>query len=172
MRPQHSVRTDNTAAMRLIALLSALLFPGCTAFRQEPVTHLRGHLVLAVEPNPIVAVAVSENLYDLKFDIIMREDGGVGVTIENFTVDAIAFHTVTVQSQSFPATFITDRGYPAHIDAGKYLRFSFTKRWPLPTHLLLSGSSARVTARTVDDHGVRAETVVRVKVVVGADSSS
>jgi hypothetical protein len=88
------------------------------------------------------------------------------VRIEDFTVDAVAFKSVVVRSQTFPATFITDRGYPASIEAGKYLRFNFSKRWTLPAGLLLSGASARVEARTVDDNGVRGKSTVRVGVVV------
>jgi hypothetical protein len=127
---------------------------------------MKGRLVLEVVPNPITALPVGENLYDLKFDIIMREEGGVGVTIEDFTVEAIAFNALPVKKQTFPATFITDRGFPAQIEAGKYLRFSFTKRWQLPGNLLMSGASARVTARTVDANGRRGESFVRVAVNV------
>jgi hypothetical protein len=141
---------------------------GCHTLRDEGVAPLRGRLVLDVDPNPLLAVPAGHDRYELSFDIIMREAGGVGVRIESFTVEAIAFHTVTVQSQTFPAAFITERGYPARIEAGKYLRFSFTKHWQLPTRLLLSGASARVTARTVDDNGVRSVTVTRIGVVVAA----
>src|SRR5438477_436219 len=83
-----------------------------------------------VQPNPIIAVPVGDNWYELRFDIVMRETGGVDVRIENFTVEALALRGVPVHSQTYPATFITDRGYPASIQAGKYLRFNFTKRWP------------------------------------------
>jgi len=152
-------------ATRTFGVLFFLLAMACHTFRQEPVATLRGRLILDVEPNPLVAVPIGDDLYELKFDIIMREGGGVGVTIEDFTVEAIAFKTVTVHRQTFPATYITDRGYPAHVDAGKYLRFSFTRRWQLPTRLLLSGASARVTARSVDDNGVRGETENRIVVV-------
>ena len=96
----------------------------------------------------------------------MREAGGVDLRIEDFTIDALALKSNPVRSQTYPASFITDRGFPASIRAGKYLRFSFTKRWPLPTELLMSGAAARVTARTVDANGVRASTSVRVGVVV------
>ena len=122
--------------------------------------------MLEVDPNPIVAVPAGEDLYDLKFDIDMREEGGVGVRIEDFTVEAIAFRTVTVKQQTFPASYITERGYPAEVAAGKYLRFSFTKRWQLPSRLLMSGASARVTARTIDENGRRDQCVVRVGVVL------
>ncbi len=132
----------------------------------EPVAQLRGRLELSVVPNPIVATPLGADLYEMKFDIVMREAGGVGVRIEDFTVDAVAFRTVTVRSQTYPASFITDRGYPASIAAGKYLHFSFTKRWQLPGNLLRSGASARVTARTIDDNGVRDQSTVRVGVVV------
>lgn len=151
--------------MQRIALAIAVAFCGCQAFQTEEPTIQRGRLVLEVAPNPIVAILVADDLYELNFDIIMREEGGVGVRIEDFTVEAVAFRTVTVDRQTFPATFITERGYPAAIEAGKYLRFSFSKRWSLPTRLLLSGASARVTARTIDDNGRRNETVVRVGVV-------
>jgi hypothetical protein len=96
----------------------------------------------------------------------MREEGGVDVRIEDFTVEAIAFRTVPVKEQTFPASYITDRGYPADVAAGKYLRFSFTKRWQLPSRLLMSGASARVTARTIDANGRRDQCVVRVGVVL------
>lgn len=141
-----------------------MLAAACHAFRDEAPAVLRGRLVLEVDPNPIQAVSVGEDLYEMTFDIIMREEGGVAVSIEDFTVEAVAFRTVTVQSQTYPASFITERGYPAAIEAGKFLRFSFTKRWSLPSRLLLSGASARVRARTRDANGARGETFVRVDV--------
>ena len=143
-----------------------LMFAACSSFQQEEPTILRGRLVLEVVPNPIVAVPVREDLYDFHFDIVMREEGGVDLTIEEFTVEAIAFNTIPVRKQTFPGSYITERGYPATVDAGKYLRFSFTKRWQLPGTLLMSGASARVTARTVDENGRRNETNVRVGVHV------
>jgi hypothetical protein len=112
----------------LAAIVASIVFDGCAALAPEPVVTLRGHLELSVEPNPIVATPLGGDLYEMKFDIVMREAGGVALRIEDFTVDAVAFGTVTVKSQTFPASFITDRGYPASIQAGKYLRFSFTNR--------------------------------------------
>ncbi len=152
---------------RVILALSAVLgLFGCSALPREQVAPLRGRLELSVEPNPIVAHPLGGDLYELNFDIVMREAGGVGVRIEDFTVDAVAFKSVVVRSQTFPATYITDRGYPAEIESGKYLRFSFSKQWTLPAALLLSGASARVEARTVDDNGVRGKSTVKVGVVV------
>ncbi|HET7712060.1 MAG TPA: hypothetical protein VFL80_09045 [Thermoanaerobaculia bacterium] len=138
----------------------------CAGIPAESPAALKGHLVLDVDPNPLVARQVGEDLYEVAFDIIMREQGGVGVRIDDFTVDAIAFKGVTVQSQMFPASFITDRGYPANVAAGKYLRFSFVKRWSLPTRLLLSGASLRVTARTTDENGRRNVSNARIGVTV------
>ncbi len=152
--------------MKAPAVLLLLLLPACHTIRQESAAPLRGRLVLEVEPNPIPAVPVGDDFYELSFDIIMREAGGVGVRIVDFSVDAMAFKTVVVQSQTFPASYITDRGYPATIQPGKYLRFSFVKRWNLPTRLLLSGASARVRARTIDDNGARGESVTRIGVVL------
>ena len=144
-----------------------MIYAGCAAIPKESVAPLRGRLELEVEPNPIVAVPVGGNWYDLKFDIIMREAGGVDVRIEDFTVDAMALKAIPVRSQTFPAKFITDRGYPDAIRAGKFLRFGFMRRWPLPTELLLAGASARITARTIDANGARGETTIRVGVRVG-----
>ncbi|MFZ2491325.1 MAG: hypothetical protein WA208_07555 [Thermoanaerobaculia bacterium] len=152
--------------MRRPFVTAALVFlAACSSLDPEVAVVPRGRLVLAVEPNPIVAAPLGGDQYELKFDIVMREEGGVGVRIENFTVDAVAFGTVTVQTQTLPAKAITDRGYPASVEAGKYLRFSFTKVWTLKTELLLSGASARVTANFVDENGVRGVTHVRVDVV-------
>ncbi|MGZ8867334.1 MAG: hypothetical protein ACXW2P_03245 [Thermoanaerobaculia bacterium] len=153
-------------ATTLILGILALLC-GCHAFRDEPAVPLKGRLVLEVIPNPLVARPLGHDWYELQFDIVMREEGGVGVRIEDFTVEAVAFRTVTVSTQTFPASYITDRGYPAAVDAGKHLRFSFTRRWQLPTPLLLSGASARVRARTMDANGIRNESTVRVGVTVG-----
>jgi len=152
--------------------LALMLILSCAALPKESPAALTGHLVLDVAPNPLVARVVGEDLYEVAFDIIMREEGGVGVRIEDFTVDAIAFKTITVQSQTFPATFITDRGYPAEVAAGKYLRFRFVKRWSLPTRLLLSGASVRVTARTTDVNGRRDVSNVRIGVVVDGTTPS
>jgi hypothetical protein len=144
-----------------------LIFAACSTIPRESVAPLRGRLELEVEPNPIVAVPVGGNWYELHFDIIMREAGGVDVRIEDFTVDALALKGIPVRSQTFPAKFITDRGYPADIRSGKFLRFAFTRRWPLPTELLLSGAAARITARTIDANGARGESTIRVGVRVG-----
>ena len=152
--------------MRRYVVLIAILAFACSTIPHEQAVPMRGRLELSVEPNPIVAHPLGGDLYQLDFDIVMREAGGVAVRIQDFTVDAVAFRTVVVRSQTYPATYITDRGYPASIDAGKYLRFTFSKRWTLPAAFLYSGASARVDARTIDDNGVRGTSSVRVGVVV------
>ncbi|MDQ6802377.1 MAG: hypothetical protein M3041_16280 [Acidobacteriota bacterium] len=144
-----------------------MIFAACSVIPKESVAPVQGRLELEVEPNPIVATPLGGNWYELHFDIIMRETGGVDVRIEDFTVDALALKAIPVRSQTFPAKFITDRGYPSAIRAGKYLRFGFTRRWPLPTELLLTGAAARITARTIDANGARGETTIRVGVRVG-----
>jgi len=125
---------------------------------------VRGHLVLDTNPNPLIAKRVGDDLYEFDFDIIMREGGGVGVRIEDFTVEAIAFRTVVVRSQNFPASAITDRGYPASVDPGKYLQFHFVKRWSIP-HAMLTHASVHVSARTIDANGRRDASDVRIGVV-------
>jgi hypothetical protein len=150
---------------RTLWLIALILTSACAATSEKPAI-LKGHLVLDVDPNPLVARRVGDDLYEFTFDILMREAGGVDVRIEDFTVDAIAFKTLTIQSQTFPATFITDRGYPAAIAAGKILRFSFVKRWKIPMRLVVSGASLRVSARTIDADGHRDTSEVHIGVIV------
>ncbi|HEX9161755.1 MAG TPA: hypothetical protein VF980_08625 [Thermoanaerobaculia bacterium] len=149
----------------LVFAIGVLLLSGCASTPREQPALLKGHVVLDVDPNPLVARKVGNDVYEFAFDIIMREAGGVDVRIQDFTVDAIAFKTVTVQSQTFPAQFIVDHGLPASIAAGKYLRFSFVKRWTVPTRLLLSGAALHVSARTVDANGRHDTSEVRIGVV-------
>lgn len=125
---------------------------------------IRGRIVLETIPNPLVAKSLGGDAYEVAFDLVMREEGGVDTRIEDFTVDAIALGGVIVRSETHPATFITDRGYPATIAAGQFLRFRFVKRWTLPTQLLLSGAAVRVTARTIDANGAKDVTTYRAPV--------
>lgn len=152
--------------MRRLArsLLVLLLLVGCGTIPTEQPAMLRGTLVLDTVPNPLVARSLGGDEYEVAFDIVMREEGGVATRIESFTVDAIALGGVVVRSETHPATFITERGYPAEVPAGQYLRFRFLKRWKLPTDLLLSGAAIRVTARTIDANGMRNVTKFRTDV--------
>ena len=71
---------------RLPVVLISLIVFSCAGRTPEPIAKLRGQLELSVDPNPIVATPLGNDLYELKFDIVMREAGGVGVRIEDFTV--------------------------------------------------------------------------------------
>lgn len=150
--------------MRRLPSLLFLLVVACGTIPTEQPAMLRGTLVLDTVPNPLVAKSLGGDEYEVAFDIVMREEGGVATRIESFTVDAIALGGVVVRSETHPATFITERGYPAEVPAGQYLRFSFLKRWKLPTDLLLSGAAIRVTARTIDANGMRNVTKFRADV--------
>ena len=145
-------------------LLIALLVTACSSLPQEAPTLLRGRLVLETIPNPLLARPLGDDLYEMAFDIVMREEGGVDTRIEQFTVEAIALGGVVVRSETHPASFITSRGYPAEVKAGKLLQFHFVKQWTLPTDLLLSGAAVRVTARTIDANGRRDVTTFRARV--------
>lgn len=134
---------------------------------REAPRQIRGHLVLETVPTPLVAKPLGGDEYEMAFDIVMREEGGVDTRILDFTVDALALGGLVVRSQTEPAEFITNRGYPATVPAGQYLRFSFVKRWRLPTDLLLKGAAVRVTARTIDANGARHVTTFRTDVVRG-----
>lgn len=148
----------------LVPLILLLVAVGCSSVSAERPASLRGQLVLEVEPNPIPVTRVGDDLYEFRFAIIMREEGGVDVRIEDFTVEAIAFRTAVVRSAKFGAEEITRRGYPASVAAGQFMEYDFVRRWRIPARLLLSGASARVTVRTIDANGRRDETEVRVGV--------
>ena len=150
--------------MRRLAILVVVLLAACSSVDRETPRPIRGRIVLDTVPNPLVAKSLGGDEYEVAFDLVMREEGGVDTRIEDFTVDAIALGGVVVRSETHPATYITSRGYPANVAAGQFLRFSFVKRWTLPTRLLLSGASLRVTARTIDANGARDVTVFRAAV--------
>ena len=145
--------------------LAVLLFAGCGSIAREEPRAIRGRLVLETVPAPLVARALGEDVYEVAFDIVMREEGGVDTRIVDFTVDAIALGGIIVRSETHPAAFIESRGFPSRVGAGEYLRFSFRKQWRLPSQLLLSGAALRVTARTVDANGARDESTFRTEVV-------
>ena len=142
----------------------AILIAGCAAMDREAPRPIRGHLVLETIPNPLVAKSLGGDAYEVAFDLVMREEGGVATRIEDFTVEALALGGVIVRSERHPAAYITARGYPAEVAAGQFLRFSFVKRWTLPTRLLLSGAAVRITARTIDASGARDVTTFRADV--------
>lgn len=156
---------------RAFLLTLILALAACTSIDPEEPTLLRGRLVLETVPNPLVAKALGNDLYEVAFDIVMREEGGVDTRIEDFTVEATALNGLFSKSETHPATYITSRGFPAHVAAGRYTRFSFRKRWSLPTDLLLSGAAITVTARTVDANGHRGVTTFRADVVRAGSSS-
>jgi len=145
-------------------LVTALLSVSCSTLPREIGNPLAGRLLLEISPNPIIAEHVEGRTYDFPFDIIMRETGGVDVTIDDFTVDITLLGVVTLFSQKFPATEISRRGYPVEIGSGKFLRFSFRKRKEVPNDLVFRSAIARVTAHTTDTNGRRGETKLEVQV--------
>lgn len=154
----------HNGVVRIALLLLTASTLACESLPREAPSARRGTLVLETLPNPLVARPLGGDLYEMRFDIVMREEGGVDTRIEEFTVDAIALKGVVVRSETHPATFITGRGYPAEVPAGRYLQFSFVKQWRLPSNVLLAGAALRVTARTVDANGKRNVTTFRADV--------
>lgn len=152
--------------MRLAAALAlSLVVAGCGSIAREEPRPIRGRLILETVPNPLVAKSLGNDDYEMAFDIVMREEGGVDTRIVDFTVDALALGAVVVRSETHRADFITSRGYPAEVPAGNYLRFSFVKRWRLPTDILLKGAAVRVTARTIDANGAGDVSTFRADVI-------
>jgi hypothetical protein len=147
-----------------LAVTILCLLSGCSGLVNEAPSVLRGTLVLETVPNPLIAKPLGGEEYEVAFDIVMREQGGVDTRIETFTVEAIAMAGIVIRSETHPASFITARGYPAQVAAGQYLRFSFVKRWRLPTDLLLAGAAVRVSAHTIDANGSRNLTTFRANI--------
>lgn len=148
---------------RFVAMLAAT-FLACAGLPRELPGEQRGTIVLDTIPNPLVALPLGDDEYEMRFEIVMREEGGVDTTIEEFTISALGPGGIVVRTETHPSIFITSRGYPASVEAGKYLSFDFVKRWRLPTPILLAGTSISVSARTVDVNGRRNTTVFRAPV--------
>lgn len=157
-------RSRENGVVKTRHLLLLILLAACASVDREAPRPIRGRLVLETIPNPLVAKSVGGDIYEVTFDLVMREEGGVDTRIDDFTIDAIALGGVVVKSETHPATYITSRGYPSNVAAGQHLRFTFVKRWTLPTALLLSGAAVRVTARTTDANGARDVTTFRAAV--------
>ncbi len=164
MNRRHESGGARVRVLLLLVAISIWMLAACSGLVNESPSVIRGTLVLDTKPNPLLARPLGGDDYEMAFDIIMREQGGVDTRIESFTVEALAIGGLVVRKESHSASFITSRGYPAEVPAGQYRQFNFVKRWKLPSEVLLAGASVRVTAHTIDANGSRNVTMFRADV--------
>lgn len=122
----------------------------------------RAELQIFVEPNPIVARAVSEDVYDFPFSIGIVERGGVDVEIQRVGINVIALGVINLYSQTYNRQQITRMGYPTSLRAHGEIRYDLKPREKVPDERLFGGVAAELFVEGVDANGVAVRATDRV----------
>lgn len=152
---------------RLAAVAIALALIGCASHRGSGASSLPGHGALSVRivPNPIVAHSLGGDVYELPFDVVLRETGGRPVTINRVTADVYAFGGgMRVASESYDVTRLRERGYDTTVPANGEVRYHFAPRKSVPDERLFNGVTGEVRVEGTDDTGTPATARVSVTV--------
>jgi len=138
--------------MRRVSLLLLIaLLAGCASV--PPEERPPGRLAIAVDPNPIPARPLGDDVYELAFDIAIREVGGNDVTIDRVSADAVAFGGLRIARASLDRDEIRRRGYPTEVRAGRSIRYSIREKRALPDERLLDSVRAEVMIAGTDAAG-------------------
>lgn len=150
---------------RLALLLIPLLAIGC-ASSIPPAERPPGRLAIEVDPNPIPARPLGGDVYELAFDIAIREVGGNDVTIDRVSAEAVAFGGLRIARATLDRDEIRRRGYPTLVKAGKAIRYSIRETRALPDERLLDSVRAEVMITGTDAAGrpTSTRTTVTIKV--------
>jgi hypothetical protein len=139
--------------MRRLALpLLLLLAAGC-ASTVPPEARPPGRLAIEVDPNPIPARPLGDDVYELAFEITIREVGGNDVTIDEVSAEAVAFGGLRIARASLDREEIRRRGYPTGVRAGKAIRYSIREKRALPDERLLDSVQAEIRIAGTDAAG-------------------
>jgi hypothetical protein len=139
--------------MRRLALpLLLILVAGC-ASTVPPAQRPPGRLAIEIDPNPIEARHLGNDVYELVFDVAIREVGGNDVTIDRVNAEAVAFGGLRIARATLDRDEIRRRGYPSTVKAGKEIRYSFIESRALPDERLLDSVRAEVVIEATDAAG-------------------
>lgn len=136
-------------------LLIVFAFVACATTSTPTSTTAPGHgaVSIAVEPNPIVAQAVSGETYDFPFEVIVRETGGRNVDIQRVTATVRGPGGFALGSESWDAARIRSMGYSPSVLANGELRYRFAPRKSVPDQRLFGSVNAELRVEGVDDTG-------------------
>ncbi len=143
-------------AKRLLLLFAFVACSlACSTTTQPTSTTAPGHgaVSIVIEPNPIVARAVSGDTYDFPFEVIVRETGGRAVEIQRVSATVRGPGGFALGSESWDATRIRSMGYSTSVGANGELRYRFSPRKSVPDERLFGSVAAELRVDAVDDTG-------------------
>lgn len=151
---------------RALLITLALLLVACGGGSGGGPVITPGGAAISVEivPNPIVARNMGGEQYEFPFEVVVRNDGGSVVTIDEVRADVVGPMGINVASERYNAARIQSLGYATSVRAGGELRYGFRPVKSVPDDRLFSSVSAELTVIGHDQSGnqVRARTNVRV----------
>ena len=141
--------------MRRLALAPLLL---ALAFcRSSPpaagTVSLPGHGAISIQivPNPIVAVPAGGGNYDFPVDVIVRETGGRGVTVNRVTASVYGPAGIKLGDQAWDASQIRTAGFPTNLPGNGEVRYHFVPRKSVPDERLFGSVTAELRVDAYDD---------------------
>ncbi|HUR81740.1 MAG TPA: hypothetical protein VM733_13305 [Thermoanaerobaculia bacterium] len=152
--------------MKTLTLSLSLLFLAACGSSGPGTTSVPGHGALSVEiiPNPVVARQVSGDMYDIPFEVVVRETGGSAVEISRVSATATLPGGFSIDIDEWDAARIRSMGYSTSVPANGQLRYRFTPRREVP-EAVFNGVTARLLVEGRDTSGTEttASTTVTVR---------
>jgi hypothetical protein len=138
--------------LRVLLLSMPLLLSACSD-ADTPVTRAvsepgHGRVSVAVEPNPIVAKRISDDLIGLPFDVVVTETAGVPVDVQKLVLN-VSLAGASVYSLTFTAEDLRKAGQSTTVPGSGSVRFAFHPKTRKDDRILGS-ASGEVTVVAVD----------------------
>jgi hypothetical protein len=114
---------------------------------------LPGHGAISIQivPNPIVAIPAGGNSYDFPVDVIVRETGGRGVTVNRVTASVYGPAGIKIGDQTWDAAQIKDAGFPTNLPGNGELKYHFVPRKSVPDDRLFGSVHAELRVDAYDE---------------------
>jgi hypothetical protein len=147
-------------------LLLPLLFFAMACGSSSPVdraTPGHGAITVQIVPNPVVARQVSGGMYEVPFEVVVRETGGRRVDITRVSATATVGGGLTFDLESWDADRIRSMGYRTSLAPNGELRYRFAPRREVP-EAVFGGVTARLLVEGRDDTGTEASASTTVTV--------
>jgi hypothetical protein len=123
-----------------------------------------GAISIAIEPNPIVARPISGNTYEFPLDVVVRETGGRGVTINRVSLEVYAVGGMRVGGESYDGARIKSLGYSTNVPGNGTLRYHFAPRQSVADDRLFGGVHGEVRVDGSDETGTPTSATTTVTV--------
>lgn len=133
------------------ALLPVLLAAcsGDTPVSRQVAEPGHGAVKIAVEPNPIVAKPLGNDLVGLPFDVVVSETGGLPVDVERLVLN-VRVAGVTAYSLTYTAAQLRAAGQTTSIGASSSVRYAFHPK-TRASDTLMGAATGEVTVVALDE---------------------